>query len=262
MSRVRNLRKRGRDAGAVDAVNPAFDADVAAADRAMRRAERLAKKAELSDADRAAWAAVADATEPLYKITPEPPSRKSRSAIVTADRDPIGTPRSQASVPTLKPETLDILLRRGVGGDATARPPRSSASAGQSVSPLPSLPALPRTESRRIAKGALSIDARLDLHGMTRDAAERALAHFLRSAQGQGFRTVLVITGKGVDPAALRDRPFDADLDVAPRGVLKRVVPDWLRRRAWSDVVAGFGNAHARHGGDGALYVMIKRRRV
>jgi len=96
----------------------------------------------------------------------------------------------------------------------------------------------------RIAHGREPLAARIDLHGMTYDAARAALARFIARAQEEGFRAVLVITGKG----ALGD------------GVLRRHVPEWLAAAPLRAVVAGISEAHRRHGGEGALYVALKRR--
>lgn len=105
---------------------------------------------------------------------------------------------------------------------------------------------LDRATFSRIKKGRLPIEGRLDLHGMTAARAEQALARFLRSSQAAGKRAVLVITGRGRDPDGLG------------RGVLKRETPRWLDRMP--DLVASYGDADRRHGGEGALYVRIRRR--
>ncbi len=96
---------------------------------------------------------------------------------------------------------------------------------------------------RRITRERDPVGPRLDLHGMTQDAARAALLGFLRRAQADGFRSALIITGKG----SLGD------------GVLRRFTPEWLADPALRDVVAGVSEAHRRHGGQGALYVALKR---
>ncbi len=98
---------------------------------------------------------------------------------------------------------------------------------------------------RRLTRGRDAIAARIDLHGMTQDAARAALGAFVRRAVENGWRAVLVITGKGV----------------GGDGVLKRRVPDWLAEAPVRDHVAGVSEAHRRHGGEGALYVALKRAR-
>lgn len=96
----------------------------------------------------------------------------------------------------------------------------------------------------RIAKAREEIGARIDLHGMTQDHAHAALEAFLHRAWNDGWRAVLVITGKGVQGD----------------GILRRRVPEWLGAIHLSHVVAGVSEAHRRHGGEGALYVALKRK--
>ncbi len=90
----------------------------------------------------------------------------------------------------------------------------------------------------------------LDLHGRTQSAAHGALLRFLRKAQSDDARFVLVITGKG------------AGDDRSERGVLKRQVPLWLKLPEFRPYVGGFETAHAGHGGQGALYVRVRRVRA
>lgn len=97
---------------------------------------------------------------------------------------------------------------------------------------------------RRLARERDPLTFRLDLHGLDQDRARAALAGFLLRAQAEGERAVLVITGKG----------FQGE------GVLRRRAPDWLADPALRGVVAGVSEAHRRHGGEGALYVALKRR--
>lgn len=96
----------------------------------------------------------------------------------------------------------------------------------------------------RIAKEREEIGGRIDLHGLTQDRARAALEAFLVRAWDDGWRAVLVITGKGVQGD----------------GVLKRRVPDWLGAPELSHIVAGISEASRRHGGEGALYVALKRK--
>jgi DNA-nicking Smr family endonuclease len=112
----------------------------------------------------------------------------------------------------------------------------------------------------RLRKGALDPDARIDLHGMTEAVAHNRLLAFLRNARRSGARLVLVITGKGArkpDPYA----PFDLELESRARGVLKSMVPRWLREPEFAELIADQRSAHIRHGGGGALYVYLKKAR-
>lgn len=115
----------------------------------------------------------------------------------------------------------------------------------------PALAPLDRRLRQRLARGRERIDATIDLHGLTQAEAHAALVRFLRTARAADARLVLVITGKGG-----RDGDFAAD-----RGVLRRQVPLWLKSPELRDTVIGFDAAHAAHGGDGALYVRVRRRR-
>jgi DNA-nicking Smr family endonuclease len=115
--------------------------------------------------------------------------------------------------------------------------------------PAPRLEPLDRRVKQRLARGRDLIEARIDLHGRTQDEAHGALLRFLRKAQDDGARFALVITGKG---ARARD-------EWSERGVLKRQVPLWLRLPEFRVYVVGFEPAHVGHGGEGALYVRIKK---
>ena len=97
---------------------------------------------------------------------------------------------------------------------------------------------------RRIMRERDSIDARIDLHGLSFDRAKAALDAFIRRAHADGAKAVLVITGKGV----------------AGEGLLRQWTPAWLAEPGLRPMVAGVSLAHRRHGGEGALYVALKRR--
>jgi len=97
---------------------------------------------------------------------------------------------------------------------------------------------------KRIVRGHEPLEARIDLHGMTHDRARAALESFVLRAWAEGHREVLVITGKGS----------------RGEGVLRRFTPEWLAAPPLRDLVAGISSAHRRHGGDGALYVALKRK--
>ena len=103
----------------------------------------------------------------------------------------------------------------------------------------------------RLRRGLVEPDARIDLHGMTQAQAHGELAHFLRGAQARGAKFVLVITGKGKVGGAESER-----------GVLRRQVPQWLSLPEFRTLVVGFEEAHIGHGGEGALYVRVRRLRV
>lgn len=97
---------------------------------------------------------------------------------------------------------------------------------------------------KRIVRGHEPLDARIDLHGMTHDRARAALESYLLRVWDEGCREVLVITGKGTKGD----------------GVLRRFTPEWLAAPPLRAIVAGVSQAHRRHGGEGALYVALKRK--
>jgi len=121
-----------------------------------------------------------------------------------------------------------------------AEPPRPAASARK----IPgALHAIEPNRARRIVIGREPIGARLDLHGLDQDRARDALESFVVQAQLQGCRAVLVITGQGRSGS----------------GVLRRRAPEWLGDSRMRGIVAGVSVADRRHGGEGALYVALKR---
>ena len=175
------------------------------------------KPRRLSDEDQALWQIVTRSIVPLKR-------RRMR-------RDPEGA-RSTAK---LQSKPAPPSLR------AHAAPARPTAKA-----PPPLMP-IDRRLRQRLARGQVEIDARLDLHGRTLSEAHAALLRFLHRAQGEGAKTVLVITGKG-----------GAD---AGRGALRRQVPLWLALPELRSHVLGVEEAHAAHGGAGAFYVRLRRGR-
>jgi DNA-nicking Smr family endonuclease len=112
--------------------------------------------------------------------------------------------------------------------------------------PAPQPTSLGRRMKQRVARGKESIDARLDLHGLTQHEAHGELLRFLRNANARDARLVLVITGKGRGGEI---------------GVLRRQVPQWLGLPEFRALVVGFEDAAITHGGEGALYVRVRRSR-
>jgi len=173
------------------------------------------KRRKLSDDERTLWSRITRSVAPLRRR--EPPSDAGRTPSVPGKTKAVARATSAVRVPA-----------------APAKP-------------TPHAGLFDRKLKRRLARGAVEIDARLDLHGKTQSQAHAALLRFLHRAQGEGARFVLIITGKGVR-------------DDGERGVLKRQVPQWLRLPEFRAYVGGFENAHIGHGGEGALYVRIRRQ--
>jgi DNA-nicking Smr family endonuclease len=104
-----------------------------------------------------------------------------------------------------------------------------------------------RRTVERMRRGKLPIDARLDLHGHYQDAAHAELNAFISSCAASGCRLVLVITGKGAVSEG--------------GGILRRRLPDWLNQPACRPHVLAFAGARPEHGGAGAFYVLLRRKR-
>lgn len=141
--------------------------------------------------------------------------------------------------------------------------PKASGSPARPVQPVPPAPArtpprppqlshgsiagLDKRTGERLKRGQLPVEGRLDLHGMTQAEAHRALAGFIAGQRAAGKRCVIVITGKGSYRGAA--------------GVLKEAVPRWLNEPALREHILAFNHAQPRHGGSGALYVLLRRVR-
>ena len=181
------------------------------------------RRRALSEEERALWDSVARQIKPLRK--------KPRAAKAAADLPPAEMPAATKSIPP--PKSLPRA--------ATLRVPKPEA---------PPLAPLGRRERSQLSRGRKEIDARLDLHGLTQTRAHRALSGFLQRAHSDGLTFVLIITGKGKLGAE------------SERGVLRRQVPQWLSLPEFRSLVVGFEEAHIGHGGEGALYVRIRRSRL
>lgn len=179
---------------------------------------------------------------------PEPGDDEGLWRAVTADIAPLKHDR-----PAVRPKP------------ATPAPPmKARAKPAKTVAkiplaqPAPRPPDLPPLEpgraagvdkrtAQRLRRGRMAIDARLDLHGLTQAEAHRRLDHFLAEAHETGIRNALVITGKG--------RVSEQG------GVLRRMVPRWLAQPPNRARVIAVSEAQPKHGGAGALYVLVKRKR-
>jgi DNA-nicking Smr family endonuclease len=161
---------------------------------------------------------------------PDPPAPDPLAAAV-ARRAPAGTPahvRRTAPIPLAAPP----------GWSLTLGPPEA-APVGRPEA------GLDRRTAERLRKGTRAPDARIDLHGLTAERAHRLCLRFLGEAVGHGHRVVLVITGKGRGGG----------------GVLREALPGWLRASPLGQSIVGIYQAHRKHGGEGAFYVYLKRRR-
>lgn len=112
---------------------------------------------------------------------------------------------------------------------------------------LPPEEGIDRKQQRRLRRGDHEIDATLDLHGLTQDRAYDVLVRFLEGAMERGNRIVLVVTGKGKGDAP---------------GVLRAALPQWITKTELSRVVMRIAPALPQHGGNGAYYVFLRKRKL
>ncbi|MEH6477995.1 MAG: Smr/MutS family protein [Sneathiella sp.] len=117
---------------------------------------------------------------------------------------------------------------------------------------------LDRNSSERLRRGKMIIEGRVDLHGLTRKEAFAKLRIFIHSAHRAGKRCVLVITGKGSSIERTDDASF---MGGGRKGVLREEVPKWLTEAALHPMVLDYRTAQPKHGGGGALYVLLRRAR-
>ena len=183
----------------------------------------MSRRRQVSDEEQALWQAIIRSVVPL---------KRRRKAIVPP-KAPIEPKLKPA--PRLPPASLHVV--------AVLQKP-----VPKPTSKEPALAPIDRRSKQKLARGKQAIDARIDLHGRTQEEAHVVLLRFLHRAQANGAKTVLVITGKG-------------GRSDSGRGVLKRQVPMWLALPEFRALVVGFADAAIGHGGEGALYVRVRRMR-
>jgi DNA-nicking Smr family endonuclease len=196
--------------------------------------ERRGRKRFLSDEEIELWARVTRSAEPL---APQQPLRLT-DAQPTEAKPPImtgGAPNGAEKTAAAAPAAV-----------AVRRKPKPAP---------PHAPFDPRI-GKKIARGRHSIDARLDLHGLRQQDAYVVLRRFLARCQANGLRHVLLITGKGGEPDNHATRDFWQSPE---RGVLRRLVPQWLAEPSFRLHVVSFTESAMKHGGSGALYVTIRK---
>ncbi len=136
-------------------------------------------------------------------------------------------------------------------------PPKPPPKPMPKTSHVPRAAPLDRQTSRQFDKGKLEVEARLDLHGLRQRDAHAQLRRFLKTAQARGLKHVLVITGKGAEQEAAKSFYEEEE-----RGVLRNAVPHWLAEPEFASLVVSFSLAPRRLGGEGALYVRLRRAKI
>lgn len=215
------------------------------------------KRGRLSEQDLELWQRVAKSVAPLPpKRTGAGPIAKSQQSSEEEAFREFLAKSGQASKPTGK----DI-----GAGDCGARPVLANArgALGQSANKVPPVhvPQLEAKLSRRLSRGRDPVEARLDLHGFRQAEAHAELRRFLFRCAAKGYRNVLVITGRGKPEPGAKGEAMGGAPDRSERGVLRRNLPRWLADPDLSPLVSGLSEAGSRHGGQGAFYIRLKRRR-
>jgi DNA-nicking Smr family endonuclease len=181
------------------------------------------------------WSVIARTVRPLRPGALGPGASDKKPALTAGEPNDVAVPA------TPRPARNGVAVANGL--KAPAPNPRPAGP--------PALSPIMRKEKQKLARGHATIDVRIDLHGMTQTEAHAALRNLLQRAQADGAKFVLVITGKGQP-----DGSFNG------RGVLRRQVPQWLALPEFRRYVAGFDVANTGHGGEGALYVRLRKAKV
>lgn len=177
----------------------------------------------LSAEERALWARVAATVTPLEGK----PVEATPGLHPAEGRDP------RRAIPASAPTSPDPGLRRGEA-KKRAQPPSDTLDGGW---------------DRRLRRGVVAPERTIDLHGHTLVTAHAALEHALARAVADDVRVLLVVTGKPPRP------------DTKGRGLIRASIGNWLGASTWRDRIAAVRHAHPRHGGAGALYLVLRRKR-
>lgn len=178
------------------------------------------------------WTAVAATVEPL-----------ARRRLLQLGQGPLPLPAPETP-PSPAPPALRPLGEGRPFLPAYQAPAPQAAGPGRAVDPA---------IHRKLRRGRLEIDGRIDLHGMTQAEAREALHRYLSSRAARGDRTILVITGKGARSEA------DYVAAMTERGILRTMLPIWLSEPGLAPLVSGWSPAARGHGGEGAWYVRLRR---
>ena len=122
-------------------------------------------------------------------------------------------------------------------------------------------PSLNKKTVRKISRNVQTIDAQLDLHGMTQGKAWSSLINFLTHCSATEKRFLLIITGKGIQRKRDQQCLYENPITKNNYGVLRTLLPRWLTQSPHCKLVLSVTSAHPRHGGDGAFYVQLRRHK-
>ena len=183
----------------------------------------------LSSEERALWNRLTSTVKPMRRVRPVAPvPMPTQAEFATALDAPPSKARVKGRIP---PERIEKPV------PAAARPGPT--------------PVLDNSWEKRIRAGRLAPDHSIDLHGLNLAAAHVRLDRAIGDALAQGLRVLLVVTGK--------PRPAPAPGEPRRRGAIRAEIGDWLTRSAHAHRIASVRQAHPRHGGEGALYIILRR---
>lgn len=186
----------------------------------------------LSSEELALWRKVAETVTPLHPPMRRPAAPPAKAMV--AEPPPPPPRKIRGRVPPPRPLA-----------PPPAAPPRPLQAAGQG---------LDASWDRKLARGTIAPDATIDLHGMNLDTAHGRLLASLSQAQAIGARVILLVTGK--------PRPHgDHDMRGERRGAIRAKLLDWLAASPYADRIAAVRPAQPRHGGAGAVYIILRRPR-
>lgn len=180
------------------------------------------------------WTTVAETVEPLRR---KGLMRLGNGTLPVPEAEPEPEPMVKAPPRPLKPGKPFL-------------PPYQAPSVPVTVSERAVDPAI----HKKVRRGRIDIDGKIDLHGMTQAEARETLRRFIGARAARGDRTILVITGKGVKT----DNDYIAAM--TERGILRTMLPIWLSEPGLAHLISGWSVAARGHGGEGAWYVRLRRQ--
>jgi DNA-nicking Smr family endonuclease len=225
----------------------------------------MRRRREPSPAELALWGEVARSVKPLT-VRKSAIGKKAVGKNVAGKKTAVKVDEADTSpeivVQSMQQAMAQFMLQSVPGGapDAAAMLPSTKVAKAvkpQTLKHAVAMAPLERKLRTALKRGTRQVDAKMDLHGMRQDEAHATLIGFVRRSSDRGASLVLVVTGKGsgkVRAGSLNDPLGDE------RGVLRRLVPHWLRLPELRHLVIGFEEAHPNHGGAGALYVRLRRQ--
>lgn len=193
-----------------------------------------------TEAELQLWQHVAQTAKPL-------PSKRRKRKVSPAEPEPGVVVEKKPVPPAKRAKTKTaVILQPPAVIPHVALPKVHDLSHGVTIG-------IDRRQADRFRQGRLEIDGKIDLHGRTQVEAHDALHDFIHRAHRAGKRCLLVITGKGGMKTIGAERS---------QGILRQAVPRWLNEAGLRRYVLAFDHARPQHGGEGALYVLLKRDRA